>query len=194
MKINILSINLTITLGGTKMPVKKKTTPRRSSGQAAKKKAPAKKKTTPRQSSSPRGSRLSRAGQAAKKPVKKPVKKVIKKTIAPTSRQSSKQAEEKIKVIKGKEIDLAKEKPVGKIVHYYGKIKVGVVEVHKGQQISIGETVYYSGHTTDFDDVIKSMQDFGKDIETAKGKKQVGVKVKKKLRKGDKVFKIIPVK
>ncbi len=161
------------------MPVKKKTTSRRSSGQAAKKKSTVKKTTAKKKT-------------PAKKTTTK--KKTTKKAVAPTSRQSSKQAEEKIKVIKGKKIDLAKEKPVGEIIHYYGKIKVGVVEVHKGQQISVGETVYYSGHTTDFDDIIESMQDFGKNIETAKGKKQVGIKAKKKLRRGDKVFKITPVK
>ena len=124
----------------------------------------------------------------AKKPAKKTTakKKVAKKVSAPK--------EVKIKVIKGKEINLAKEKPVGEIIHYYGKIKVGVIEVHKGQQISVGETVYYSGHTTDFDDVLGSIQEYGKQLETVKGKKQVGVRVKKKVRQGDKVFKITHIK
>jgi len=133
------------------------------------------------------------AAKTSKKTVKKAAtRKPVKKAARKTSVKKAPEAE-KIKVIQGKEVDLEKEKPVGEIIHYYGKIKVGVIEIAKGQQISVGETLYYMGNTTDFTDVLKSMQEYGKQIKTAKGKKQVGVKVKEKVRKGDKVFKIVPV-
>ncbi len=131
---------------------------------------------------------------------KKPVKKVAQKSVAkkkPAKKTSKKKAvkisSDKIKVIRGQAINLSKEKPVGAIVHYYGKIKVGVIEIHKGQQVAVGEILYFSGNTTDFDDTLSSMQEYGKPINVAKGKKQVGVKVKKKVRQGDKVFSITKV-
>jgi len=81
------------------------------------------------------------------------------------------------------------EKPVGEIVHFYGNIGVGVIEVAKGQEIKIGDTLKYKGHTTDFEEKLTSMQEFGKQVEVAKGGKQVGVKLKEKVRQGDKVYK-----
>ena len=120
-----------------------------------------------------------KGGKKAKKKTTKKVKKVV---VGP-----------RIKVIAGKSINLDKEKPVGEIIHYYGKIKVGVIEIHKGHEIRTGEILYYSGHTTDFHDVLSSMQEFGKQIAVAKGKMQVGIKVSKKVRQGDKVFKITKI-
>ena len=138
-----------------------------------------------------------------KKVVKKRVakKKVVKKKVASSAtRRRGGKAKKKIirqkggkKAKKKKSINLDKEKPVGEIIHYYGKIKVGVIEIHKGHEIRTGEILYYSGHTTDFHDVLSSMQEFGKQIAVAKGKMQVGIKVSKKVRQGDKVFKITKI-
>ncbi|MDD5731912.1 MAG: hypothetical protein PHU42_03410 [Patescibacteria group bacterium] len=119
---------------------------------------------------------------------KKPAKKAVKKTTKKVSRKSA--AVPNIKKIGGKMIDLNKEKPVGKIIHFYGKIKVGVIEVVKGKEIKVGQTLYYSGHTTDFAEELKSMQEYGKQVMVAKGKKQVGIKVGKKVRQEDRVYKI----
>jgi hypothetical protein len=119
---------------------------------------------------------------------KSPVKKKVAKKAPAKKKVAAK--ESKIKKINGKQIDLAKEKPVGKIVHFYGKIKVGVIEVAKGKEIKVGQTMYYCGHTTDFAEELKSMQEFGKQVMVVKGKKQVGVKVGKKVRQDDKVYKI----
>ena len=118
-----------------------------------------------------------------KKVVKKVLKKKPVKKMAPVAKSM-------VKKINGKMIDLAKEKPVGKIKHFYGKIKVGVIEVAKGKEIKVGQTMYYCGHTTDFAEELKSMQEFGKQVMVAKGKKQVGVKVGKKVRQDDKVYKV----
>ena len=118
---------------------------------------------------------------------KKPVKKVLKKK---SVKKATPAAKSMVKKVGGKMIDLAKEKPVGKIVHFYGKIKVGVIEVAKGKEIKVGNTLYYCGHTTDFAEELKSMQEFGKQVMVVKGKKQVGVKVGKKVRQDDKVYKV----
>ncbi|MEK7195653.1 MAG: hypothetical protein AAB659_00170 [Patescibacteria group bacterium] len=85
------------------------------------------------------------------------------------------------KVIKGK-----KSKKIGKIVHYYGGIKVAIVKFSK--DIKVGKEIRFKGVTTDFGQAISSMQFDHKEIRLAKKGKQIGVKVKSRVREGDEVF------
>ncbi len=85
------------------------------------------------------------------------------------------------KVIKGK-----KPKRIGKVTHYYGGIRVAIIKFNK--DIRISKEVRFKGATTDFKQTISSMQFDHKDIKTAKKGKQVGIKVKSKVRVGDEVF------
>jgi uncharacterized glyoxalase superfamily protein PhnB len=79
-----------------------------------------------------------------------------------------------------------KEKPVGKVTHYFGKIKVAVVKC--SANIRVGMDVEYRGATTTFSDTIRSMQKDHVSVRTAKKGASVGVKVKKKVRVGDRVY------
>ena len=54
--------------------------------------------------------------------------------------------------------------------------------------VKVGERVQFKGATSDFEDVIKSMQFDHKPIVVAKKGKEVGIKVKKKVREGDAVY------
>lgn len=85
------------------------------------------------------------------------------------------------KAVKGK-----KSKKIGKVVHYYGGIKVAIIKFNK--DIKIGKDVRFKGATTDFKQTISSMQFDNKDVKTAKKGKQIGIKVKSKVRVGDEVF------
>ena len=85
------------------------------------------------------------------------------------------------KVIKGK-----KSKKIGKVVHYYGGIKVAIIKFNK--DIKVGKEVRFKGVTTDFKQTISSMQFDHKDVKVAKKLKQIGVKIKSKVREGDEVF------
>ena len=80
-----------------------------------------------------------------------------------------------------------KEKPIGAVTHYYGKIKVAIVKFNKS--VKVGEKVRFAGATTDFAQVIGSMQFDHKPIETAQPKKQIGIKVGKRVREGDALYK-----
>ena len=85
------------------------------------------------------------------------------------------------KAVKGK-----KSKKIGKVVHYYGGIKVAIIKFNK--DVKAGKEVRFKGVTTDFKQVISSMQFDHKDVKTAKKGKQIGVKVKSRVRERDEVF------
>jgi len=79
-----------------------------------------------------------------------------------------------------------KEKPVGKITHYYSKIGVGIVEL-KGK-LAVGNKVKIKGHSTEFDQNVDSIQIDHKEVDEAKSGDIVGIKVNDKVREGDEIY------
>ena len=93
----------------------------------------------------------------------------------------------KKKVAKKKIVKKAKvEKPIGKITHFYGKIKVGIFKFKK--PVKVGAEIAVRGATTDFSQTIASIQYDHKPIKSAPKGKEVGIKVKKKVHEGDLVY------
>lgn len=103
--------------------------------------------------------------KVVKKAVKKSAKRVVKKTVP-------------AKVPVGKKI--------GTVTHFYGNISVGIVKFSK--PVSRGTKVHFRGATTDFSQVIESMQFDHKEIDAAAVNQEVGMKVKNKVREGDEIF------
>ena len=93
------------------------------------------------------------------------------------------------KIATKKASEKTKEKPVGKVTHYFSDIKVGVVKLsaplQKGDHIRIT-----GGETTDFKQTIVSMQANHQEIKKAKRGQSIGLKTKEKVRDGYKVYKI----
>ncbi len=83
-----------------------------------------------------------------------------------------------------------KEELVGKITHYFGKIKVGIIEITKAG-LAVGDKIHVKGSTTDFEEEVKSMQIEHEKVEKAKKGDVIGLKIKEKVREGDEVYKII---
>jgi hypothetical protein len=81
-----------------------------------------------------------------------------------------------------------KVKPVGTVTHYYAHIKVAIVKFNT--KIKAGTELYFKGSTTDFKETSKSMQFDHKPVAAAMPKKQIGIKLKKRVREGDLVYKI----
>lgn len=79
-----------------------------------------------------------------------------------------------------------KRKSIGEVVHYYGHLGVAVVKFDK--TIKVGERVSFKGATTDFEQTLDSMQFDHKAVTEAKKGKEVGLKVKDKVRAGDQVY------
>lgn len=105
-----------------------------------------------------------------KKPIKKPAKKVVKKTVKKVAKKTTK-----------------KEKLVGKIIHYYDHISVGIVKITK-EPLKVGQKIHIKGTTTDFEQEIKSMQIEHEQVSEAKKGKVIGLKTKEKVREGDLVY------
>ena len=78
------------------------------------------------------------------------------------------------------------EKEIGKITHFFDKIGVAVIELTK--ELKIGDKILVKGATTDFSQVIDSMQVEHKNIAKAKKGQSIGVRVKERVRPNDKVF------
>lgn len=90
------------------------------------------------------------------------------------------------RAVNKKVVKVKKPKKIGKVVHYYGGIKVAIVKFNK--DIKAGREVRFKGNTTDFKQTVSSMQFDHKEVKTAKKGKQIGVKVKSRVRDGDEVF------
>lgn len=84
---------------------------------------------------------------------------------------------------------MKKEKQAGVVTHYFDKIKVAVVKL--STTIAAGDNLRFAGgEETDFTQTVKSMQSEHEKIVKAGKGKEVGIKVKEKVRDGYKVYKI----
>ncbi len=83
------------------------------------------------------------------------------------------------------------EKKIGEVVKFFSKPSVAAVKITEGDLI-VGESLKFSGHTTDFIDVINSMEVDNKSVQKAVAGDFIGVKVSNRVRPGDEVFKVIP--
>lgn len=80
-----------------------------------------------------------------------------------------------------------KEKPIGKITHYYSNIGVGIVELN--DTLKVGDQIKIKGHSTDFDQSVDSIQIDHKEVEQADKGDVIGMKVSDKVREADEIYK-----
>jgi U32 family peptidase len=83
------------------------------------------------------------------------------------------------------------EKKIGEVVKFFSKPSVAAVKITDGE-LSVGDSIKYSGHTTDFIDEVKSLEVDNKSVAKAVVGDFIGVKVSDRVRPGDEVFKVIP--
>ena len=82
------------------------------------------------------------------------------------------------------------EKEIGVVSNYFSNISVAAVEITDGT-VSVGDTLHFLGHTTDFESRVASMQIEHKSVTEVKKGDSVGITVAEKVRENDKVYKII---
>lgn len=80
------------------------------------------------------------------------------------------------------------EEQVGVIVKFFAKPSVAALKV-TGGTINVGDILKYKGHTTDFEEAVSSMEIDNQPVNEVKAGDLVGIKVKDRVREGDKVFK-----
>ena len=83
-----------------------------------------------------------------------------------------------------------KEKEIGYVSNYFGKLSVAAIEITDGT-ISVGDTLHFKGHTTDFNSNVDSIQIEHESVTEAKKGDSIGIKLSEKVRRMDKVYKVI---
>jgi putative protease len=83
-----------------------------------------------------------------------------------------------------------KEIEVGKVADYFKKIGVVAIEV-TAEGISVGDTLHFKGHTTDFTQQVDSIQVEHEKVERADVGMSIGIKVRERVRTHDQVYKVI---
>lgn len=78
------------------------------------------------------------------------------------------------------------EKEIGKITHVFDKIDVGILEL--SSNLKVGDMIHIVGGSTDFEQVVDSIQIEHKNIDNAKKGDIVGIKLVSKAKVGDKIY------
>lgn len=80
------------------------------------------------------------------------------------------------------------EKRIGQVTHYYNRISVAVLDLT--DELKVGDKIRLSGYTTDFTQVVTSMEIEHHKVESVAAGADVALKVAERVRAGDAVFKI----
>jgi putative protease len=76
---------------------------------------------------------------------------------------------------------------VGRITHFFSKISVAVLELTA--PLAVGDRILVKGPSTDFEQVVESMQIEHKNIQKAEAGQSVGLKTAQHVRERDVVYK-----
>jgi len=82
------------------------------------------------------------------------------------------------------------EKEIGYVSNYFSKLSVAAIEITDGI-LSVSDTLHFTGRITDFKSKVSSMQIEHESVKEANKGDSVGLKVPEKVRKKDKVCKLI---
>ena len=78
---------------------------------------------------------------------------------------------------------------VGQITHFFSKIDVAVIELKAA--LRVGDTIAVKGPTTNFEQLVDSMQIEHKNVQRAEPGQSIGLKVIQRVRETDMVYKKI---
>jgi len=81
------------------------------------------------------------------------------------------------------------EQKVGEVMKFFSKPSVAAIKITEGM-LKVGDRIKFKGHTTDFEDVIQSMQIENTTVQEAGAGAMIGIKVKDRVRENDLVYKV----
>ena len=76
---------------------------------------------------------------------------------------------------------------IGKIIHFFSKIGVGIVELTA--PLSLGDLILVKGPSTDFEMAVESMQIEHKSVSRAEGGQSIGLKMVQQAKERDVIYK-----
>ncbi len=80
------------------------------------------------------------------------------------------------------------EQEIGRVSHCFNKINVAALELTG--ELAVGDTIHIKGHTSDFTEIVDSMQIEHDSVEKAGPGDSVGIKVKERTHEHDIVYKV----
>ncbi len=83
---------------------------------------------------------------------------------------------------------MADKKLVGEVTHFFTNINVAVIKLKDA--LKEGENILIEGATTNLEQEAKSMQIEHKGVKAAKKGQSIGLKVRDRVREGDKVYRV----
>jgi bacillopeptidase F (M6 metalloprotease family) len=83
-----------------------------------------------------------------------------------------------------------KEIEVGVVQDYFAKIGVAALQI-TAHGIKVGDEIHFKGHTTDFSQIVDSLQIEHAQVNEATAGVSVGTKAKDRVRAGDKVYRVV---
>jgi putative protease len=81
------------------------------------------------------------------------------------------------------------EQRIGEVVKFFSKVGVAAVKI-TGGEISLGDTLKFTGHTTDLTMPLDSMEVNNQKVARAVAGDYIGIRVADRVRPGDEVFKV----
>ncbi len=78
---------------------------------------------------------------------------------------------------------------IGEVIKYFSKPSVAAVKITDGE-IRVGDTLKFTGHTTDLTMPLDSMEVNNQKVPQASAGDYIGIKVLDRVRPGDEVFKV----
>ena len=79
---------------------------------------------------------------------------------------------------------------IGKVMDYFARI--GVAGIDLTGPLKVGDRISVKGHTSDFEQVVQSIQIEHEPVPEAKAGDKIGIKVTERCRGGDHVFRLAP--
>jgi translation elongation factor EF-1alpha len=83
------------------------------------------------------------------------------------------------------------EQRIGEVMKFFAKPSVAAVKITDGE-INVGDTIKFTGHTTDLTMALDSMEVNNQRVPRAVAGDYIGIKVADRVRPGDEVFKVTP--
>lgn len=84
---------------------------------------------------------------------------------------------------------MAEEVEVGSVTEFFARPVVAGVDLTAA--LKVGDRIHIKGHTTEVEQVVESMQIHNASVSEAKPGDSIGVKVSDRVRRGDKVYKVV---
>lgn len=81
------------------------------------------------------------------------------------------------------------ENKIGEVMKFFAKPSVAAIHITEGE-LQVGDSIKFSGHTTEFTEVIQSMEVNNQPVQKAVAGDSIGLKVSDRVRPGDEVFKV----